>query len=142
MIFTSYFLNVKYITGKKPDLEFVSIAGKTPKWLEDSLIKIHKFKELMPKYEWWKIWHEKFKDDYESETSKKWYEEKYIETVLSKLNPNDTQFCLYDLSNRKNVILLCYETPEKFCHRHLVSKWFMKNGIMCRELDIGDLRRL
>lgn len=138
MIFTSYFSNVKYIAVKKPDLEFVSIAGKTPKWLEDSLIKIHKFKDLMPKYEWWKTWHEKFKNDYESETSKKWYEEKYNETILSKLNPNDVQFRLYDLSNRKNVTLLCYETPEKFCHRHLVSKWFMQNGIMCRELDIKD----
>ena len=23
----------------------------------------------------------------------------------------------------KDIILLCYETPEKFCHRHSVAKW-------------------
>ena len=134
MIYTSYFSNVKHIAGKNPALEFVSIAGKTPEWLEDGLIKIHKFKDLMPKYEWWKVWHEKFKDDYESDESKKWYEAKYIETVLSKLNPNDVQFRLYELSNRKNVVLLCYETPEKFCHRHLVAKWLNMYNILCCEI--------
>ena len=108
MIYTSYFSKVKHIAGKNPDLEFVSIAGKTPEWLEDGLIKIHKFKDLTPKYKWWKVWHEKFKDDYESDESKKWYEEKYNETVLSKLNPNDVQFRLYELSNRKSIVLLCY----------------------------------
>ena len=134
MIYTSYFSNVKYIAGKKPDLEFVSIAGKTPEWLKDGLIKIHKFKDLMPKYEWWKIWHEKFKDDYQYDESKKCYEEKYNETVLSKLNPNDVQFRLYELSNRKNVVLLCYEKPETFCHRHIVAEWLSGYGIEVEEL--------
>jgi len=139
MIYTSYFSNVKYIAGKKPDLVFVSIAGKTPDWFNDSILEVHKFKDLMPKYEWWKIWHEKFKDNYESEESKRWYEEKYIETVLSKLSPNDVQFKLYEVSKRKDVVLLCYETPEKFCHRHLVAKWFSENGILCREISSEDL---
>jgi len=22
-----------------------------------------------------------------------------------------------------NVVLLCFETPDKFCHRHLVATW-------------------
>ena len=34
------------------------------------------------------------------------------------------------------IALLCYESPEKFCHRHLVAEWFMeKLGIEVREFD-------
>ena len=34
---------------------------------------------------------------------------------------------LEDESVCRNVTLLCYETPEKFCHRHLVAEW-LNNG--------------
>lgn len=28
------------------------------------------------------------------------------------------------LSTNKNVVLLCYESPEKFCHRHIFAEWY------------------
>ena len=31
-------------------------------------------------------------------------------------------------------ILCCYEKSTDFCHRHLVKKWFEKNGYDCEEL--------
>lgn len=37
-------------------------------------------------------------------------------------------------SDNHDVCLLCYETPEKFCHRHLVCNWLNDHGIECREL--------
>ena len=34
----------------------------------------------------------------------------------------------------KDVVLLCYETPEKFCHRHIAAQWLKdQTGI-----DIGE----
>lgn len=31
-------------------------------------------------------------------------------------------------------LLLCYERPESFCHRHLIRMWFILNGYECEEL--------
>ena len=76
---------------------------------------------------------DKFKDYPESKESVDFYKEKYIETVLKNLNPHSIVNTLYRISNGKDIILLCYETPEKFCHRKLVSDWFNNNGITCRE---------
>lgn len=69
---------------------------------------------MAPKYSWWKEWHD-------NHLSEQWYIEKYKETVLQTLNPNKVVQDLQKIGN--NVILLCFETPEKFCHRHLVAEW-------------------
>lgn len=45
------------------------------------------------------------------------------------LNPNDI---LKELG--EDAVLLCYEKPGDFCHRHLVSQWLNENGIRCSEL--------
>ena len=114
---TSYFGNISKI--KQEDQEppvFVSIAGKTPSWFDGP-----RMPELAPKKEWWFEWHERFKDSLESSESIAWYTKKYKETVLSCLDQVSVVTKLGELS--KNIVLLCYETPEKFCHRHLVSEW-------------------
>lgn len=134
MIYTSYFSKVKALAGKNLDLVFVSIAGKTPNWFDNSLIEIHKFKKLMPKYDWWSEWHDKFQTDLESYESISWYANKYHETILDNFDAKSLAYELFDLSDHKDIVLLCYETPEKFCHRHLVSKWFNDNNIDCEEI--------
>lgn len=51
------------------------------------------------------------------------YVEQYTLKVLSRLDPRAT----YDeLVSRfgEDCVLLCYEVPSAFCHRHLVSRWF------------------
>ena len=113
-------------------MAFASIAGKTPDWFMEQPLAF-RYPKLMPKYDWWAVWHEKFKGSYESAESKAWYKNAYIETVLSKLDPHEVKDELYDLASRRNVCLLCYETPEKFCHRHLVSDWLRKADIMAGE---------
>jgi uncharacterized protein YeaO (DUF488 family) len=130
MIYTSYFSNIENLRKNFKNLTFVSIAGKTP---EIENVEIFKLKEFMPKYEWWKIWYDKFKEELESEESKQWYIKKYNETVLSKLNAKEMFQKMYNISKGKDIILLCYETPEKFCHRHLVSEWLNRNGVYCEE---------
>lgn len=125
-IHTSYFDNINKI--KQEDQEppvFVSIAGKTPSWFDGPRIP-----ELAPKKEWWFEWHERFKDSLESSESVAWYTKKYKETVLSCLDQVSVVTKLSELG--ENIVLLCYETPEKFCHRHLVSEWidsaYLKHG--------------
>lgn len=136
MIYTSYFGNMKKITSQNPKMTFFSIAGKTPDWFENAkTILYQKLSYFAPKYYWWKEWHEKFKDDLNSAQSIEWYSEKYYNTVLSKIDPN---FFLNDIKNRvvdngDDICLLCYETPDKFCHRQLVKKWLNDNGIKCDE---------
>ena len=134
MIYTSYFGNIKRILNENKDVEFFSIAGKSP----DFYKKENRFELsiLAPKYKWWKEWKDKFSDNLESEESINFYEEKYYETVLKNLNPQTIVNTLYRIGNGKDIILLCYETPEKFCHRKIVSEWFNKNGIECKEYMI------
>lgn len=114
---TSYFGNISKIVqeDQEPPV-FVSIAGRTPSWFDGP-----RMPELAPKKEWWAEWHERFKDGLESSESVTWYTKKYKETVLSHLDQVSVVTKLGELS--KNIVLLCYETPEKFCHRHLVSEW-------------------
>ena len=41
-----------------------------------------------------------------------------------------------DISGGKDVVLLCYEKPPEFCHRHLVAEWLEKElGIEVKELE-------
>lgn len=51
------------------------------------------------------------------------YTKEYTERVLNKLDPKQVISDLLFISNDKPVILMCYESPDKFCHRHIVAKW-------------------
>lgn len=133
MIYTSYFGNIKKVLAAVPDAGLVSIAGKTPNWFTGE-----RFISLMPHWLWWKEWHEKFISDLESDESKKWYTAKYKETVLRQLDPHVVARQLKDLVQWKPTFILCYETPEKFCHRHIVAKWLNDARIDCEEWKDED----
>lgn len=45
------------------------------------------------------------------------YVENYYKRVLNQLDPRKVY------QDLKDNIILCYESPEKFCHRHIVSYW-------------------
>lgn len=54
------------------------------------------------------------------------YKKLYIENILSKLDPDEVRYELEALArchNKDAVCLMCYESPEKFCHRHIVADW-------------------
>ena len=58
----------------------------------------------------------------------------YNELILSKLKPELVYNDLYNLAGEtSNFAMICYETPSKFCHRHLVSRWLSDHGIPCQE---------
>ena len=138
MIYTTYFANIRKVREAVLDAVFVSIAGKTPDWAD-----CKKMPKLAPHWDWWNEWHDMFAQHLDSDESVAWYSKKYQKTVLRDLDPLETAREIKDLAEWKPVFLLCYETPEKFCHRHLVSEWLNMNGIECEEWKSSeDKRRL
>lgn len=95
------------------DSRAVSIALKSPDWY-----KGREYKRLAPPY--WLL------EDYHKNKDVESYSLYYYSDVLSRLNPCEI---IHELGY--NVILLCWESPGDFCHRHLVSEWLNK------ELDLG-----
>ena len=110
MIYTGYYSKTKEY--EQNGLIPVSISGKIP----DGFTGL-RYQKLAPKYTWWKQWHDEHLSD-------EWFEKQYYETVLNELDPSGVVQELQSFG--KDVILLCYETPEKFCHRHLAAEWLNK----------------
>lgn len=119
MIFTSYFAKLKSLTD---NIIPISICGKAPQWYNGL-----QYKKLAPKYDFFMKWKETHDNDY--------YIKCFNEQVLSGLNPHQVLNELYNLSKDKDIALICYEKPSDFCHRHLVSEWFNKHDISCKEWE-------
>jgi hypothetical protein len=114
---TSYYAMMRQNPMKCP----ISVAGKCPSWYTGK-----QFKTLAPKYDWWIKWEEKAKEvGFDNLENNLWYEEQYKQTVLDKLSVKDVliQLHLLALCPLDEITLLCYETPDKFCHRHLIANW-------------------
>ena len=95
----------------------VSIAGKCPDWYDG-----REYKKLAPK--WW--FFKRYKEDGDEEA----YVEAYLEEVLHKLDPQQ----VYDELG-EDAVLLCWESSDKFCHRHIVAWWLEEElGIKIQEL--------
>lgn len=54
-----------------------------------------------------------YKETYNEEL----YIRNYYSQILNKLNPQQVY------NDLQNWVLLCYESPGKFCHRRLVADW-------------------
>jgi len=62
-----------------------------------------------------------------NEISQEEYTRRY-QARLDVLNPHKVAKELGD-----NVVLLCYEPSDKFCHRHLAARWLTLNGYPVKE---------
>jgi len=98
-------MKTSYYRKSGNDKNAVSIAAKCPKWYNG-----REYKKLAPKYWFFK----KYKDDGDEE----FYIKQYYKEVLNKLNPKEVYKEIGEDS-----ILLCWESSEKFCHRHIVAEW-------------------
>lgn len=119
MIYTSYFANLKSLPNNAIP---ISICGKAPDWYTGL-----QYKKLAPKYDFFIKWKESHDNEY--------YIRCFNDQVLSKLSPRLVVTELYDLSQGKDVVLICYERPSDFCHRHLVANWLNNHMIDCKELS-------
>lgn len=104
---TSYFVNKKLLTIPKQLL--VSVAAKTP------MDGIRIYKPLCPS--WNLVGAYKRQEINEQE-----YTQLYYNECLNNLDPKRV---FNELG--KDSILLCYEKPSKFCHRHLIAYWLSSN---------------
>jgi hypothetical protein len=116
-------LNTSYFSSKKilqKDLNLVSICRKVPTWFN---VPCKSYKPLQPSWD--------LVMSYRSgKITKQEYTNQYYDEFLNRLDPARTYQELGE-----DAILLCYEAPLEFCHRHIVAKWLMDNlGIIIMEL--------
>ena len=103
-IYTGYFAKIK--TYIKDGLFPVSIALSQAKWIEN---KIPEYRKLNPRYNMLSM------DEYK-------YMEAFDE-ILYRLSQCEVIKDLERISNGENLVLICWEKPEEFCHRELVAEW-------------------
>lgn len=91
------------------------------------------YPKLAPKLTFWTIWHDNI-GHIPVEENNYFYVQEYYKQVLSKLDPKQVY------NELDNSILLCYEEPDEFCHRHIVSAWFeLLLGIIVPELKSNGI---
>ena len=132
MIYTSYFAQIKKLPS---NIIPISICGKAPDWYGGL-----QYKKLAPKYDFFMKWKENHDNEY--------YIKCFKSEVLDKLNvtrvlPELQVILPYEIkiemdapvyvSKDTHIVLVCYEKPEDFCHRHLVADWINKNGFHVEE---------
>lgn len=116
MIYTTYFANLRNL----PDnIIPIAICGKSPNWYNGL-----EYKKLAPKYGFFMEWKQNHDNDY--------YVKCFKEQVLDKLDILSVLRELIDLGGT-DIALVCYEKPDDFCHRHLVSEWLRENDINVKE---------
>ena len=120
---TSYFAKVKQLQ-QMGFTNLVCVAGYAPKFFFD--VEGARFMpDLAPRKDWFWEWKN-------GHLPNEWYIQKYNETVLSKLNPEKVIEELGD-----NAVMLCYEKPGDFCHRHLIADWITeKTGVKVDEIQL------
>ena len=95
----------------------VSIACFKPHWF-----KGRSYSKLAPTFD--------ILERYKRTGNKRQYVLEYREQVLSKLNPKEVFEELGD-----DAVLLCFEKPGNFCHRHLATDWLEDNlNILIEEI--------
>jgi hypothetical protein len=112
-VYTGYYAKLKEY--KLAGLIPISISGKAPDWY-DGL----EYKKLAPKWVFFNEW--KY-GSHKGDNS--YYISQFDAQVLKPLNVEGALNDLENLSGGEldKVILLCYEKPTDFCHRHIVANW-------------------
>lgn len=118
MTYTSYFAKISKIPK---DAVVLSISRFPPKWLP----QVKSFLELAPSAN--------LLSGYKAgEVNEDQYRKTFNE-YLSQIDPEIIREQLDFEACGQDIYLLCYEAPDKFCHRHLVRDWLNINGIKCEE---------
>lgn len=119
MIWTSYFGQMKNFPK---DFVPIGICGGLPNYYNGLW-----YKSLAPRLNFFLEW-KKNKDN-------NYYIDNFNELVLKNKNADKVINDLITLANNAdNIVLLCYEKPTDFCHRHLVADWINKNNTLGIEI--------
>ena len=126
-IYTSYFANLRYIPKN-----FIPISTSlySPNWYRGL-----EYKKLAP--------NRKILLDYKLLCDVKKYIHDFNSQILTRLDVDEVVRELVLISGnsderpKNDIVLLCYEKPGDFCHRHLVADWFNENGYTSVEIEKG-----
>ena len=112
MIFTGYY--AKYKQYKDLGLEPVAISGVRPDFYEGLY-----YPNFAPRWSTFARWRTGIITN-----------DGYTKEYISRLNTLDKEEIKKDfseyISDNKHCILLCYEKPYDFCHRHILAEWLGK----------------
>ena len=120
MIQTGYFAKFKDDNG-------VAICLYPPKFFKGEV-----YKALAPTeriLEWWK-------QSPQDAKAQDIFKKLYYRDVLNHLNVHEVARVL------DGKVLLCFERPGEFCHRHIVSEWLNANGYKCEEVEVMSEQEL
>ncbi len=119
-IFTTYLSNIKNLDLSKYYPVFVARHWPRGKPLFASMPDLAPTSELLSLYKQDKINIEEYI--------------KIYNTQLEELDVIDIVTRLHKYNCDRYVVLVCYEPPNKFCHRHLISAWLRKHEYISHEL--------
>lgn len=115
-IFTSYY---KKIADNPRGLIAVRISTTKPEWFPGcilSLPELYPGKTMVFNYKGGLLEDDEYKKQYNKKL-----EELDANELIGKLEKISLKF------GNRDIALLCYETPDKLCHRHFVAKWLTEN---------------
>ena len=118
MIYTSYFARCnKLPKGLVP----ISIARQAPTGYTGL-----EYKTLAPAWD--------ILSEYKQTKDERTYIQQY-NYQLFLLSADQVVKELKELAQSDQIILLCYEKPDDFCHRHLVAQWLTEHGYDTQEIE-------
>jgi len=103
-------MHTSYYSSKKlnASMHLVAISRTVPKFMDG---KVEVYRPLCPP---WAL----ISAIKEGKITEAKYEQDYHSGVLSRLDPEQVYRTL-----GADAVLLCWEAPGRFCHRHIVAKW-------------------
>lgn len=120
MIYTSYYGALRNLDINQYQL--ISISNSIPKGINYEIMKLSLLVpdwDLVNRYKLGKISEEEYEVNYVQQLNS------HKKSILKLIDGISN-------SNKKDTLLLCWESPDKFCHRHIFSKWI--NGLVGEEV--------
>lgn len=120
-IYTSYFAMMRNLPE---NIVPIAICAKPPSWYEGLI-----YRKLAPSYD--------ILMQYKRQPNVELYTQRFVTEIINKLDFHKVVKELKQLSNGKDIVLLCFEKPSDFCHRQIVSEYMNKCGYNVSEFKKG-----
>lgn len=111
-ISTSYFAQLRKIEAMAGAVP-VAVCRYPPDWY-----KVEVYKKIAPDYS--------MMTGMKNADTREYFKSKYLKEVLGRLEPGIVEKDIAAIVERNGgafAVLLCFEKPADFCHRHLVAEW-------------------